>query len=496
MSKLIENIPTNGDIPTFGNTFAAIDTTDTGAAVIRILILGGGFAGVQVLRRIQSAFGNDASIDITLVSRDNFFLFSPMLPEVAAGMIETKHIATPIRALCNKRTKFYEANIESIDLNSKQVALTHAIGSKKASPKGWQSHQCSRHKLKYDYLVMALGSETNFFGKIDAANNALTIKSLDDAIIIRNHILSMLEQADLEYENKELQKSLMTFVVYGGGFAGTETAGELNDFVHDTIKDFYHNIESKDVRIILVDARERILPEVSVDLSEFALQKLRKRGIEVMLNINLDSATPQSVKLSDGNTISSHTLIWAAGVKPGRVITDLPSCEHNKDGRIIVNDYLEVLGHNGVFALGDCAHVIDPNTVQPYPQMAQHGIRQGEVVAKNIISQINRKKGGDKGDVERAFFDTKVAIDYKPKGVMAEIGKRNCVGILLGLKVNGFTAWLLWRTYYLANLPTKQKKLRVMLDWAIDMVTFKKHDITRLNTFTETDEKKFGNSQL
>jgi NADH:ubiquinone reductase (H+-translocating) len=490
MTKLVENFPISGDIST-NDRFMATDN-----AVTRILILGGGFAGVQVLTKLQHAFENDASIDITLVSSDNFFLFTPMLPEVAVGMIETRHIATPIRALCKKQTKFYEANIESIDLNSKQVVLTHAIGSKNASPTGWQSHRCNCHKIKYDYLILALGSETTFFGNTGLANNALTIKSLDDAIIIRNHILSVLEQADLEYENKELQKSLMTFVVVGGGFAGTETAGQLNDFVHDSIKDYYHNIESKDARIILVDAHERILPEVSEDLAELALQKLRESGVEVMLNVRLSGATPESVKLDDDNVISSHTLIWGGGVKPDKLITNLPSCRHDKDGRIIVNHYLEVMGHNRVFALGDCACVTDPNTGKPYPPMAQHGIRQGELVARNLFSLINRRKGGDRGDVERAFFDSKVPIDYKPKMVMAQIGKRNCVGILLRFKVHGFTAWLLWRMYYLAKLPTKEKKLRVLLDWATDIVLSKKRDMTRLNTFTETDEKKLENSQL
>jgi NADH:ubiquinone reductase (H+-translocating) len=464
--------------------------------VARILILGGGFAGIKVLTNLQSAFRNDSSISIILVSKDNFFLFTPILSEVAAGMIEIRHIATPIRALCNKQTKFYEAKIQSIDLNSKQVVLTHAIGSKKSTPIGWQSHQCSLHKLKYDYLILALGSDTNFFGNTDVANNGLTIKSLDDAVILRNHILSMLEQADMEYENKELQKSLMTFVVVGGGFAATETAGELNYFIHDSIKNFYHNIESKDVRIILVNAYERILPEASEDLAEFALKKLRKSGVEVMLNLCIVGATPESVKLSDGNTISNHTLIWAGGVKPDRVIANLPSCEHNKDGRIIVNEYLEVMEHNGVFALGDCAYVIDPNTGKPYPPMPQHEIAQGEVVAKNIISAINRRKGGDRGDRERAFYDTKVAIHYKPRCVMVKIGKRNCVGIFLGLRVYGFTAWLLRSIYYLSNLPTKEKKLRVMIDLLIDVISSKRYDITRLNTFTETDEKNLASSQI
>ena len=163
------------------------------------------------------------------------------------------------------------------------------------------------------------------------------------------------------------------------------------------------------------------------------------------------------MKLDDDNVISSHTLIWGGGVKPDRLIANLPSCEHDKDGRIIVNHYLEVMGHNRVFALGDCACVTDPNTGKPYPPMAQHGIRQGELVARNISSLINRRKGGDRGDVERAFFDSKVPIDYKPKMVMTQIGKRNCVGIFLRFKVHGLTAWLLWRLSYLLIFQQKRR---------------------------------------
>ncbi len=432
----------------------------------RILILGGGFAGVEVLRELQNAFQNDVSIDITLVSRDNFFLFTPMLPEVSSGMIETRHIVTPVRVFC-KRAKFYEANVQSIDLQSKEVVITHAIG-KQTEPVDWHSYI-----LKYDYLVLALGSETNFFGMNDVAKHALTIKSLGDAIVLRNHIINMLEQADLEHENEPLEKSLMTFVVVGGGFAGVETVGELNDFVRDSIKNFYHNIESEYARIILVNAGERLLPEVTEDLAQFALQKLRESGVEVMLNTRVTGATIDSVKLHDGTIISSHTLIWAGGVIPDRLIANL-RCDHDKIGRIAVDNSLEVRGYTGVFALGDCASVTDPNTGKPYPPTAQHALRQGKVAAKNIISAIRE--------------EDKIVFDYSTKGMMAKIGKRNGVGILFGRKVQGFTAWWLWRSYYLANLPTVEKKLRVMVDWAIDL--FFKRDVTRLKTFTEEKDLK------
>jgi NADH dehydrogenase len=431
----------------------------------RILILGGGFAGIEVLRQLQKAFQDDVDVDITLVSRDNFFLFTPMLPEVSSGMIETRHILTPVRTFCN-RAKFYEADVDAIDLKNKHVVIAHAIGK-----------QTRSHTLEYDYLVLALGGKTNFFGMTEAANNALTIKSIGDAIVLRNHIISMLEQADIEHEDIKLRKSLMTFVIVGGGFSGVEAAGELNDFVRESVDHFYHNLDRIDARVILVNSGDRILPEVTEDLAQFALQHLRKNGVEVMLNTRLIGATQDMVKLNNDSLISCNTLIWAGGVLPDKLIGSLP-CDHDKSGRIVANKYLEIDGYeNSAFVVGDCACVTDPHTGSPYPPTAQHALRQAKVATKNIIFAINGKPG-----------DRKIIFDYKTKGVMALIGKRNGVGILLGHKVHGFTAWWLWRLYYLGNLPTTEKKLRVTVDWIIDL--FFKRDVTRLKTFTEEDSVK------
>ena len=427
-----------------------------------ILILGGGFAGVKVLTQLQKAFQNDVSIDITLISRDNFFLFTPMLPEVSSGMIETRNIVTPVRAFCN-RAKFYEANIELVDLKNKQVVITHAIG-KQTDPIEWRSHT-----LNYDYLVVALGSETNFFGMTEVARNAFTVKTISDAIVLRNHVINMLEQADLEHDDINLRKSLMTFVVVGGGFSGVETVGELNDFVRDSIKHFYHNLEVKDVRVILVNSGRRILPEVTDDLADFALQKLRENEVQVMLNTRLIGVTHDGVSLNDGNVISSNTMIWSGGARPDPLISGL-QCKHDNNGRMITNNYLEVQGHeDSVFALGDCASIIDPNTGNPCPPTAQHALRQGKIAVNNIFSKIRESE-----------HHKKKVFDYKTKGVMTLIGRRNGVGILLGIKVQGFTAWFFWRFYYLSTLPTVQKKLRVMTDWLIDL--FFKRDVTRLKT--------------
>jgi NADH:ubiquinone reductase (H+-translocating) len=245
-----------------------------------ILILGSGFSGIEVLKNLQKKFHNNKEVTITLVSKDNFLLFTPMLPEVASGMIETRHIVTPVRTFC-KKAKFYQANVESIDLENKKVIIKHSIG-KQHRPTAWD-----QHILEYDYLVIALGSETNFFGMDDVEENSFTMKSIGDAIILRNHILDMLEQASLEEQgnnNAQLIKSLLTFVVVGGGFNGVETVGELNDFVRDTIRGYYNNINMANVNIILVNDRNRILEEVDEDLGKWAMQKLKLRGVKFIMN--------------------------------------------------------------------------------------------------------------------------------------------------------------------------------------------------------------------
>jgi NADH dehydrogenase FAD-containing subunit len=477
----------------------------------RILILGGGFAGVEVLRRLQDRFQNDVSIDITMVSKDNFFLFTPMLHEVASGMIETRHIVTPIRAFCN-RAKFYAARVNLIDLKNKQITIEspgstsassmpiaamsgptiidrkeHAYADPLVLSEVRKDGEKLKDKLSYDYLVIALGSETKFFGMADIAEHAFTIKSWNDAIIIRNHVIHKLEQAELllrqhsyDYDDdnnnlnshgKNKRESLLTFVIVGGGFAGVEMAGELNEFLRDVVKEYYHNIEPKDISVIIIQSGNRLLPEMSEELAGFAMQKLIQRGVEVILNTRVIGATANSVKLNDGRTISTNTIIWSGGVASNPITEELP-CEHDKkSGRIVVDKFLEVQGYPGVFAIGDCAFIIDPSTGYPYPPTAQHAIREGTAVANNIISMIEGKTRNKK------------IFDYKTKGMMATIGKRNGVGSILGLEVQGFIAWWIWRTYYLANLPTLQKKIRVMADWTLDV--FFKRDVTMLRSFVE-----------
>jgi NADH dehydrogenase FAD-containing subunit len=490
-----------------------------GAAPIlskKVLILGGGFAGVEVLRRLQNRFQNDVSVDITMVSKDNFFLFTPMLHEVASGMIETRHIVTPIRAFCN-RAKFYAARVEHIDLNNKIIVIETPIFSSLSKNKtnskvdGTTEEESNAillsksqiDRLSYDYLVIAIGSETKFFGMTDIEKYAFTIKSWNDAIVIRNHVIHQLEKAEVllrqqqqsqqpsaNYKDssnsfspyQENQKErLLTFVIVGGGFAGVETAGELNDFLRDSVEDYYHNIEAKDIRVIIIQSGKRLLPEMSEELAEFAMQKLVQSGVEIILNARVTGVTENSVKTKDGRTISTNTVIWSGGVGPNPIVEQIP-CKHDqRSGRIVVNKFLEVEGYSGVFAIGDCAFIADPNTGKPYPPTAQHAIREGTVASNNIISLIE-------GKAEK----NRKAFDYKTKGMMASIGKRNGVGEILGFEVQGFLAWWIWRSYYLANLPTLQKKLRVLADWTIDF--FFKRDVTMLKTVLEDEVEVYEKS--
>src|ERR687897_3628992 len=343
--------------------------------------------------------------------------------------------------------------------------------------------------------------------------NAFTMKNLGDAIILRNHILNMLEQADLEHENHEIKRKLTTFVVVGGGFGGVETVGALNNFVRDSIKTYYHNIIENSnknpnedhnkntcyTKIILVSSTERLLPEMDEKLGEFALQKLRKNGVEVILNVHAKEASEDYVRLDNDMIIPTYTLVWTAGVTSSSLIGSISSCDHDKADRIIDNKYLQIKGYSNVFAIGDCASITDPNTGKPCPPTAQHAIRQAKIAAKNLISTIkhvNTGKDDDYGykDVNKANGNNNNTsnylkeFNYKARGSMATIGKRSGVAILFGLKIHGFVAWWLWRTFYLANMPTIEKKLRVMVDWTIDV--FFNHDVTRLKIFPEINETK------
>ncbi len=419
-----------------------------------IVILGGGFGGVQVLRQIQNSLEDRIDVDISLVSEDNFFLFTPMLPEMATGMIEPRHISTPVRYFC-KRARFYEAIVDSIDLKNNTVKIRRTYDGK-------------TNDLSYDYLVLTLGSRINFFGNKNIEKHSLTIKTLGDALSIRNHLITMLENADQE-ENSELQSKFLTFVVVGGGFSGVETVGEINDFVRDSVESYYRKIDAKNIRVVLISAGDGILPEVGPSLGKFALESLKRNGVEIIMNCKVVDAGQDYVKLDNGKTISCTTMVWAGGIAIDKVIQDL-ACEHDEKGRVVVDEFLRIKNYENVFALGDSASVTDPRSGKKYPPTAQHSIREAKAAAHNLASVVKNSSSMTK-------------FAYKTKGTMAKIGKRSGVALLMGHNVTGFLAWLIWRQYYLANLPTREKKLRVALDWLVSL--FFKPDITRFRNIKE-----------
>ena len=430
----------------------------------RIVILGGGFSGIGVLKNLQKEFSKDENVDITIISENNFLLFTPMLPEIVSGTVETRHIVTPIRSFCSKATTFYEAEVKSISLQDKEITLSHNVGRQSNDSKNKNENiniNTHDHKLHYDYLVIALGSENNFFGNSNIEQNAFTLKTISDAIILRNHLIKVLEQASIEQHDKELRKSLLTFTVVGGGFSGVETVGAINDFVRESVKLYYPNIYMSDVKVILVSATNNLLEQIDEDLGHYAFEKLKQNGVEFIMNTLVKDINNDRVTLGNNTVIPCYSLIWTAGVTPNKLITNL-NCEHAKDHRIITNNNLEISGfENRVYALGDCASIIDPHTGKPYPPTAQVAIRQSDVVSNNIISTI---KGCNNTEKRKVF-------DYKSKGMMAEIGKRAGVAILFGkIKLHGFSAWWLWRTYYLSNLPTTRKKIKVIGDWLFDFI--------------------------
>jgi len=428
----------------------------------RILILGGGFAGVECMRKLESYFMNDNNIEIVLVSEDNFLLFTPMLPQVASGMIETRHVVIPIRTLC-KKTKFYEAQIKNIDPYGKVVTLTGTNERRGIS-------------LHYDFLVIALGSQTNFFGIDKMEERAYSMKTLNDAVVLRNRIIDMLEQAENE-SNPILKKSLLTFVIVGAGFAGIETAGELNDFVQDARK-YYPDIKKEDIRVIVLEAAPFILPGFNEKLAKFTLEKLTQHGIEVKLGKKLSSFSGSEVIIEDAvdpnkspatqpviESIQTRTLVWTAGITPVDIIKK--SVFKTNRGGIVVNEFLEASDFPEVFAIGDCCYLLNPQTNRPYPPTAQSAEAGAKVVAYNLQAMIKNKE--------------KKKFVFSSRGQMAIIGKRSAIATIFGLHLHGFVAWWIWRTVYLSKIPRLDKRVRIFLDWTIDLLFDR--DISRLKIF-------------
>jgi len=421
----------------------------------RIVIVGGGFAGLYAAMHFEKRLARRADVEVTLISDENFILFTPMLHEVAAGDLYPGDIVNPLRRIL-RHVNVFEADVQSVDLEKRLVRCTAGMAEAELN-------------FEFDHLLLALGSETNFFNMDGVRDWSVTMKSLSDAALLRNRMVALLEEASLQ-SDEAARRQLLTFVTAGGGFSGIETTGAVNDFVRETMR-YYPQLREELVRVVVVHPGDFILPELGEKLGRYAEHKLRERKVEVLKGPRVVNYDGQVVTLSDGTSISAGTLIWTAGVKPSPVIASLP---RQKDrGRLLVNEDMSVPGVIGLWAAGDCAAIPDvkSGTGKFYPPTAQHALREGVIVAKNIEGAI----------LARPLKPFR----FKMLGQLASIGHHTGVAIVFGIKFSGFIAWWFWRSVYLMKLPRLAKKLRVMASWTLDI--FFGQDIEQMITVRDID---------
>jgi len=415
----------------------------------RVVILGGGFAGMQTAATLEHVMRGDPTVSITLVSETNALLFTPMLAEVAGSSLEPSHISTPLRTSLHS-AGFVRARVTSIDLEKRRVLL-------EMEPVPGMEPEPGR-ALEFDQLVLALGSISNFHGLDNVEKYAFNFKSLLDAIRIRNHVIEMFERADRE-NDEGARRALLTFVIAGGGFAGVELAGALNDFSRGILAD-YPNLRPEEVSVVLVHSRDRILPELSELLGGYARRSMEARGVRFKLGVRLLDARPGVVVLNDGE-LRAETLVWTAGVAPNPLLATLPF-ERDKRGAVKVESTMAVPGAPGIWALGDCAALNDGKTGKPCAPTAQFAIREAATLARNIQATLE-------GRPAKPFH-------FDSLGALCVVGHQTACAELTvpfarekAMRFSGLLAWLMWRGIYLSKLPGVERKVRVLLDWTIEL---------------------------
>lgn len=421
-----------------------------------IVILGAGFAGLATAKELERLLRPNEGC-VTLISRDNYQLFTPMLPEVSSGGLETRHIVTPIRGEL-KATNFVLGSVSGVDLEKREVYVEHSLSD-------------SRSVYPYDQLVLALGAVTSTFNLPGVAEYTLPLKTLTDAETLRNTVIATLELADVTQDPDERLR-LLTYVIVGGGFTGVETAGELIDLFSSIVR-FYPSIRREEISMVLLEAGSSLLPDLAPQMGKYSKKNLTKRGVNVILEDGVASVDQLGLTLQSGRRIESHTVVWSAGAKPTPIaaMLDLPK---TRRGAIVVGTDLAVADHPGIWALGDCASIPTGEGAETQPPTAQHAIREGPLLARNIVSVIRGEKT--------------VPFKYASMGSMASLGARRGVVQLPGDRVlTGFLAWFIWRSYYLSRLPGLDRKVRVALDWFIGLIF--PRDIAELRVYTERSRK-------
>jgi NADH:ubiquinone reductase (H+-translocating) len=404
----------------------------------RIVIAGGGFGGFYAARTLERVLPPQAA-RITLVNDVNFMLYTPLLPGAAAGTLEPRHVVVPLRE-----------QLRTTDLRLAQVQG----GEPDRDCLHVQTLEGHSEDLHYDHLIVALGSISRTLPVPGLAEHALGFKTLPEAIALRNRVIRCLEMAET-LDDPARREAYLSFVFVGGGYAGVEGLAELQDFAADAIEQ-YPRCRTQGMRWVLVEAADRIMRETAPDLAEFCMRELRGRGIDIRTNTTLDEVTIDSARLSDGETIPARTVCWTAGVRPHPVVERLGLPLER--GRIRTDSFLQAEGRTNVWALGDCAAVPDPaqGYKAPSPPTAQHSIRQGRLVARNVAAAIGT--------------GTKRRFTYKTKGVFVDLGRRKAVASTMGVKWRGTPAWLLARTYHLAMMPGIGRRARLLIDWNVNLV--------------------------
>ncbi|MDF1659812.1 MAG: FAD-dependent oxidoreductase [Verrucomicrobiales bacterium] len=421
---------------------------------LKIAILGGGFGGVYCGQKIVKELkktGIDPR-DAAIVSEQNYMVFQPMLAEVAGASIQPAHVVNPIRQLC-RGLRVYRGSVVSVDLKAKEVHVNTGKFSAGVI-------------LEFEHLVLSLGAEIDLSRVPGMPEHALLMQNVGDAMILRATIIKRIEEANAEYR-EEVRKRLLSFVVVGGGYSGVETAGEMLDMLHETAK-FYTNVPREDIRVVLVHSRERILQTLTDSLGDYAGRKLSERGLELCLNERVRAVTATKVYLQSGSEIETSTVVSTVGNAPNQVIRQI--CDHqdvpHERYRIKTDEYLQVEGFDSIWSVGDCAAVpLADGGGDSCPQTAQFAMRQGACLAQNIGRKMRNEK-------LKPFL-------FKGLGELASIGHQTAVASIMGLQFSGFIAWFMWRSIYLSKLPGLDRKLRVVIDWTLDV--FFPRDINLLN---------------
>jgi NADH dehydrogenase len=414
----------------------------------RIVILGAGFAGAygaQALeRRLRGGGGGGGAAEVILLDRHNYFVFHPLLVEAGTGSLEPRHAVVPIRAFL-RRTEFLMAEITAIDLAAQTVAC-RLIGDD------------DERTLRYDHLVIALGSVTRLPPVPGLREHGFELKSLTDAVALRDRAIQLLELANAT-ENESRRRALLRFIVVGGNFTGVEVAGEFDVLLRHAARRYAH-VRPGEASVTLIELSGRILSALDAGLSDYAADRLRRRGVDVRLETTVETVEPDHVMLSGGERLDAHTVIWCAGIEPPPLVRALP-VPLDERGYIVCERDLRVRGFENVWAIGDCAVNTD-SSGRAYPATAQHAVREGAHLARNLAAVLRGRPA--------------TPCDIVSLGSIAPLGCRTGVARVFGIRLSGFAAWFLWRTVYLLKMPTLSRKVRVALDWTIDLV-FSRDDV-------------------